>query len=809
MSISKSRATVRILTILSELDTTELWKCNKSLLTAGKWLKDQELIQWCNSEVAGGGYKKLKFIEEKIQYFEDNNMGNDGVYSLGSLENTIKIISLNFYKMLTLSYVKYTFIDNQVIETMSIIEADLVKMLLEAFKSRQENWSAAISDYRDFIVGLRQNYTIENKSISFMKHLWKYIDGNPKGLHVAFVKPYLEETYPLNLIDITHNRILIKSPIDERSLPQLLSSPQSVESIHFENQDGSPEIRTGENLLVLNEFLKERKNIWICHIKKEDYEYLPDIENISFSEFTDDCHQILSKIKSVKRLRLGKMKWGDLTPILEYKDTLIDLGFEGDITKSSEDIISQLINLESFCTTSSKFKSLGFLRDLPITYLYIYGSRITDFDDLRYLKDLRHFYLKTNKNWENFDFIEHLNNIEKIEIYFCSGIKKFPKCDHLKKLKKVSLVQCNKLIDVSELQKLTDCSVSAGGNALTKAGIEVHVQREEHLSPVSSSIKEGAITPLMIASESDSWQTFKLLVDAEMDINAINKDGMTALMCAATNSFRDSFSTLELLVDAGADITVISKNDGFTALDYGASNNHEGVVKLLVDAGAEVNRVQGVSGRTPLFDACSNRNPIMVKTLIDGGAIVNVGDKRGTTPLMMATGPGKKLKDKMACIKCLIEAGADVNMTDKERGTAIAKESNGGNYKVVQYLIDRGAHINIQNTGSGYTPLISAAGSKSDKIVEILIKEGADVSLKTHTGWTALIAAIYLGAQTKKVINIVNLLISNGVDVNSRYREMGTSLNFTALDLALSKKGKYDQVVEILKKAEAVRAITT
>lgn len=863
---SKNKGLDLILEVLSVLEESRLSDTLKSLNTAAKYLKDNIFKDTLSSEEVGGGYSNLKLKEDKLNYFINNRIGGDRVDSHYGLTNDLASSKLEMYKLLLITYVKHSFIDQKVIETVQLIEPELTKMLLMVFKSDNESWDRTLSGLTDFICKFSNEYKDTDKSLSFMKHLWKYIDSRDADEYINLIKPHLEEKFPINQIDIKVSEVTINSEIDDRALKILLESPKGVERVSFDDL----KYVTPENLKIVNEFLKLRKDIWMNMYYPENFKYLTNLENISFTEFTEECIHVLSSIKVVKRLRLGTVKYKDLTSLLKYNDTLIELGFEGDISRESEDVISKLSKLEIFSTSSSKFRSFGFLKSLNITDLYIYGSRTKEYNDLKNLKQLKRFHLKTNKNWEDFNFIEGLENIEEIEIDYCSAIKRFPKCNHLKKLKRVSLMQCNKLIDVSELQELKNCFVFASGKELSKAGINISsnvdkekkqfdnlldatkrelyggrdkISREEHLEIVQKLIEDGAdvnivdelgntpllrsmsdkcheiakllilngadtnirdindgSTPLMKAVKSDSWKNVELLIKSGVNVNTINKKGMTALMNAFYYiTLGDPFKSVELLIKAGADIEIKDNECDLTALDLAAERNKTESVTLLFKAGADFNRINKNSGRTPLLSACYNRNFEMMKLFVDKGANVNHRDKDGYTPLIALVGKCKDKKEKMKCVNYLINAGADVNAVSDEFETAIASEADGGDPKVVSLLIEKGADINIRNTRSGNTPLLRASGSRSDKNVEILLEAGADVSVKEIYGNTALGQALLFGAQTKKLINVVNMLINHGVDINSVNKN-----GETALDIALSKKGKYSEVVEILKKAGAV-----
>jgi ankyrin repeat protein len=69
----------------------------------------------------------------------------------------------------------------------------------------------------------------------------------------------------------------------------------------------------------------------------------------------------------------------------------------------------------------------------------------------------------------------------------------------------------------------------------------------------------------------------------------------------------------------------------------------------------------------------------------------------------------------------------------------------GGDVRVVELLLARGADVNAANPQNGYTALMGAAGEGSYDLVSALVKAGADLHAKNKWGETALSIAIKSG----------------------------------------------------------------
>ncbi len=97
-------------------------------------------------------------------------------------------------------------------------------------------------------------------------------------------------------------------------------------------------------------------------------------------------------------------------------------------------------------------------------------------------------------------------------------------------------------------------------------------------------------------------------------------------------------------------------------------------------------------------------------------------------------------------VALLLDHGADVNKVAMNGSdlTALHSAVSRLHADVVKTLLERGANINVQMLG-GFTPLMMAAALGAGQIIEILIKHGADKSVKSDDGRNASIFASSAG----------------------------------------------------------------
>ncbi|MFH1079795.1 MAG: ankyrin repeat domain-containing protein [Pseudomonadota bacterium] len=175
-----------------------------------------------------------------------------------------------------------------------------------------------------------------------------------------------------------------------------------------------------------------------------------------------------------------------------------------------------------------------------------------------------------------------------------------------------------------------------------------------------------------------------------------------------------------------------------------------------------------------------------VKTLVESDPACVRG--RGGTAISAAASGGH-----LEIVRYLLSKGADVNVHEQMRGfesmTPLLGAATRGNTEVVRFLIENGADVN--SLPGHASPLFMAAYEGRREVAELLIAKGADVNVVVQSqsipGGTPLHAAV-----AKNHVDLVNLLLRNGANVNARQNN-GT----TPLEIAL--KNRNDTIATILK----------
>jgi ankyrin repeat protein len=150
---------------------------------------------------------------------------------------------------------------------------------------------------------------------------------------------------------------------------------------------------------------------------------------------------------------------------------------------------------------------------------------------------------------------------------------------------------------------------------------------------------------------------------------------------------------------------------GKSLLAHGADPNARGTEAAVRRPGGDQN-YKDLLGATPFFLAAKSGDVPYMRLLISAKADVTIPETDNTTPLMVAAGVGcvpgqwiEQERDVLAAVKLLVEElKADVNSVNDHKETAIHGAVCRGADSVIQYLVDKGAKLNIKDE-DGQTPL--------------------------------------------------------------------------------------------------------
>jgi len=293
--------------------------------------------------------------------------------------------------------------------------------------------------------------------------------------------------------------------------------------------------------------------------------------------------------------------------------------------------------------------------------------------------------------------------------------------------------------------------------------------------------------PILYAAEKNQTETVKVLLEYNAKVDVTDSPGNSPLSLAVANR---SLPIVQMLIGKGAKAD-IKDREGKHVLQVSLENNRHDIFQALLQGGANPNLKDG-NGRSLLHHAADADRTRFLQILLDNKADVNAGDNSGTTSLILAAGKGYTSSAKILCGK-----GADANRKDEKGETALLKAINVQYERglgVVTVLADSGADLNAANN-AGEAPLHRAIKQKHYRILELLLKKGANANVQNKKGETVLMelartdppsgtgsarnAAI---RNNREAIRVMTILLKNGVDPNIMNKYGHSALNIARVN---------------------------
>ncbi|CAH1262944.1 INVS [Branchiostoma lanceolatum] len=193
-------------------------------------------------------------------------------------------------------------------------------------------------------------------------------------------------------------------------------------------------------------------------------------------------------------------------------------------------------------------------------------------------------------------------------------------------------------------------------------------------------------TPLLWAASAGSAEACLTLFKARADPKSSDKDGLTALHCAAS---RGHLQCCDVLISrCGCPVDSLDKNQ-CTPLFYAISFGHGKCTSLLLDKGASPNH-QDTKGRSPAYCAAAKGQTSMVPILMEHHGALDIPTQNGDTALLEAVKGGHT-----DMVKQLLAADCDVNAVTKFGRSALHEAAEKNNLEMCRLIIDAGGRRNL------------------------------------------------------------------------------------------------------------------
>ena len=282
---------------------------------------------------------------------------------------------------------------------------------------------------------------------------------------------------------------------------------------------------------------------------------------------------------------------------------------------------------------------------------------------------------------------------------------------------------------------------------------------------------EGSTTVLHYASKNGHAEIVKLLIKKGAALETQERAVGTCLLVASENG---QLEVVKVLVEAGANLNAErppfgGRPDGRTALILAAENLHSNVVSFLLARGARVN-VANTEGQTPLMLMAASGWTESARLAVEKSAQINAKDNGGGTALMIAAMNGHT-----NLVKLLLAKGAAYDLRNTNGDSALSLAAGSSHWDAVRILSNQEI-LAATNGLKGSVPLWLASGSGDLEAVKRQLVNGADVNGKDPF---YKVPSLIWAARNGR-LEIVQLLIAKGADVNIRLGSGRTALTFAA-----------------------------
>ena len=294
----------------------------------------------------------------------------------------------------------------------------------------------------------------------------------------------------------------------------------------------------------------------------------------------------------------------------------------------------------------------------------------------------------------------------------------------------------------------------------------------------------GYATAIMLACEKGNTDVINVLLNAGADPSIADADGDTWLHQAVRGGC--SKEVLETLISHGADVNAANKNN-VTALKIACEKGNSDALNVLLSAGGDPN-ITDTGGDTCLHHAVrGDSNTVIIETLVRHGADVNATSENNATALMISCNKGTT-----DVIDVLLHAGPDSNIADDDGYTCLHHAVHGDcSNEILETLINHGACVNATSKNNA-TALMIACNRGNIDAINVLLRAGAGHNITDDDGDTALHYAVK-GHCSKQILETI---INHVTDENAKYKK-----NVAAL-MKACQKGDIDAINVILR-AEA------
>ncbi len=172
-----------------------------------------------------------------------------------------------------------------------------------------------------------------------------------------------------------------------------------------------------------------------------------------------------------------------------------------------------------------------------------------------------------------------------------------------------------------------------------------------------------------------------------------------------------------------------------------------------------------------LIRASENGDLALVHSILATGVDIDAVDDRGRTAVMAATHGNHP-----SVVQALIEAGANIHIQDNMKDNPFLYAGAEGLLEILRLTIAAGADTKLVNRYGGSALIPACHHGYPDCVLELLTTTDVDIDHVNNLGWTALIEAVILSDGGPVHQRIVQILVDHGADLSIGDKDGVTAL---------------------------------
>lgn len=279
----------------------------------------------------------------------------------------------------------------------------------------------------------------------------------------------------------------------------------------------------------------------------------------------------------------------------------------------------------------------------------------------------------------------------------------------------------------------------------------------------------------------------KLLIKKGINPRILNKEGGNAMLYASKGlrNFKNPIKTYKFLKNLGIAVNVVGDNGQNPLHNIAKRNNNLEIFSFFIKKGVDVN-LQDNNGISPFMNSVISNNLDSVKFLSEYVEDFDLKNKKGLSALSIATN-----KSSVEVVDFLLKKGANINIKDNNYNSiayylieSFKPENLHDFNKKLSLLKNNGLTFN-QVKNEGNTLLHIAIKKNNLQLLKSLTPFKIDINAKNNLGYTSL----HLAAMMSENDSIIKYLLNLGANKNIKTK-FGETVFELASENELLKKVK-------------------